>query len=122
MVSKTSGTTGAALAVPHDIAVVDWGHVCQNPRNTDSPHSDRQPQLFRRRLKVLALNPAASPATSAALFSTRPWLGSLFCTYHQINIAPPWSEILLQVQRLQPDVMMGYGSLFGRLAQAQLQG
>ena len=122
MVSMTSGTTGAALPIVHDIAVVDWGHACQNMRNSNSPHTSRQPQFFRRRLKVLALVPSASPATSAALYSTRPWVGSLFCTYHQLNIAAPWTDVLAEVQRIQPDIMMGYGSLFGRLAQAQLQG
>lgn len=124
MVSKTSGTTGKAMAIPHDIAAVDWGHTCQNLRNSTSPHTAQQPPmpLFRRRLKVLAVVPSASPATSAALYRTRPWVGELFCTYHQVNVAAPWNEILAEVQRIQPDVMMGYGSLFGRLAQAQLQG
>jgi phenylacetate-CoA ligase len=122
MVSMTSGTTGAALPIVHDIAVVDWGHASQNLRNSNSPHTSRQPQLFRSRLKVLALVPAASPATSAALYSTRPWVGSLFCTYQQLDIAAPWSEVVAKVQRIQPDIMMGYGSVFGRLAQAQLQG
>ncbi|MCX6847514.1 MAG: hypothetical protein NTY98_01200 [Verrucomicrobia bacterium] len=124
MVSKTSGTTGKAMAIPHDIAAVDWVHACQNLRNSTSPHNARQPSLplLRRRLKVLAVVPSASPATSATLYRTRPWVGGLFCSYHQINVAAPWSEILSEVQRVQPDVMMGYGSLFGRLAQAQLQG
>lgn len=123
MVSKTSGTTGSALAIPHDIAVVDWGHAMQNLRNSVSPHSARQPQLFRRRrLRVLALVPASSPVSSAALFRTRPWVGALYCSYHQIDIAMPWRDVLAQVQRLQPDIMMSYASVFGRLAQAQLQG
>lgn len=124
MVSKTSGTTGLAMAIPHDISVVDWGHACQNLRNSASPHTSRPPSLplFRRPTKVLAVIPAASPATSAALYSTRPWVGDLLCRYHRVNVAAPWSEILAEVQRIQPDVMMGYGSLFGRLAQSQLHG
>lgn len=124
MVSTTSGTTGPGFAVPHDIASVDWGHACQNLRNSASPHSASQPPLplFRRRLKVLAFVTATSPSVSAALYATRPWIGALFCTYHRINITAPWSEILAEVQRIQPDAMMGYASLFGRLAQAQLNG
>lgn len=124
MVSMTSGTTGAALAIPQDIAAVDWGHACQNLRNSASPHSAAQPPLpvFRRRLKVLVFVTASSPSVSAALYATRPWIGALFSSYHRINITAPWSEILAEVQRIQPDAMMGYASLFGRLAQAQLNG
>lgn len=122
MVSTTSGTTGAAFSIPHDIASVDWGHACQNLRNSACPHTSTQPRLFRRRLKVIAFVTASSPSISAALFATRPWVGALFCRYHRINITAPWNEILAEVQRIQPDAMYGYASLFGRLAQAQLQG
>ena len=122
MVCTTSGTTGAAFAVPHDIASVDRGHACQNLRNSDSPHTSTQPPLFRRRLKVIAFVTESSPSVSAALFATRPWVGALFCSYHCINITAPWSEILAEVQRIQPDALMGYASLIGRLAQAQLNG
>ena len=122
MVSMTSGTTGAALAIPHDIAAVDWGHACQNLRNSTSPHSASQPPLFRRRLKAIAFVTATAPSISGALYATRPWVGSLFCQYHRINVTSPWEEIVAEVQRIQPDMMMGYASLFGRLAQAQLNG
>ncbi|WP_395752890.1 hypothetical protein [Prosthecobacter sp.] len=122
MVSMTSGTTGAALAIPHDLAAVDWGHASQNLRNSASPHSSRQPSLFRRRLRAAAFITSTAPSISGALYATRPWVGALFCQYHRINVTAPWEEILAEVQRIQPDVMMGYASLFGRLAQAQLSG
>jgi phenylacetate-CoA ligase len=124
MVSMTSGTTGAALAIPHDLAAVDWGHASQNLRNSASPHSSRQPQLpfFRRRLRAAAFVTSTAPSISGALYATRPWVGALFCKYHRINVTAPWAEILAEVQRIRPDVMMGYASLFGRLAQAQLSG
>ena len=124
MVSMTSGTTGAALAIPHDIAAVDWGHACQNLRNSASPHSASQPPLplFRRRLKAIAFVTATAPSISAAMLATRPWVGELFCGYHKINVTSPWHEILQEVQRIQPDVLMGYASVMGRLAQSQLNG
>jgi len=124
MVCMTSGTTGPGFVIPHDIAAVDWGHACQNLRNSASPHTAAQPPLpvFRRRLKVLAFVTATSPSVSAALYATRPWVGALFCSYHCVNITRPWSEILAEVQRIQPDALMGYASLMGRLAQAQLNG
>jgi len=124
MVSMTSGTTGAALAVPHDIAAVDWGHTCQNLRNAASPRSAGYPRLplFRRRLRAVAFVTATAPSISSALFATRPWVGSLFCSYHHVNVTSPWDEIIQKVQRIQPDMLMGYASLLGRLAQSQLNG
>lgn len=124
MVSMTSGTTAAALAIPHDIAAVDWGHACQNLRNSASPHSAGNPRmpLFRRRLRAIAFVGATGRSISAALYATRPWIGALFCQYHGIKVTAPWDEILAEVQRIQPDVFIGYSSLVGRLAQAQLNG
>ncbi len=124
LVASTSGTTTEPLMVVHDIAAVDYSHACQNVRNSASPHSAAMPGLpfFRKRMKVLAIVMTKAPSVSSALLHTRPWVGSLFCTYHKINAAAPWSEILAEVQRLQPDALMGFSSVFGRLAQAQLSG
>ncbi len=124
MLGTTSGTSGAALIIPHDIAAVDWSHVCQNLRNSTSPHTASAPglPLFRRRLKVLAFVGSAAHSISGGLFATRPWIGNLISSYHCIRISTPWEQLLEEVQRIQPDALMGYASLMGRLAQAQLRG
>ncbi len=124
MVCYTTGTTAAPQLVAHDIAAVDYSHASQNLRNSASPRSTTLPRLRLggRRLKVVALVTAKAAATSTSLFATRPWVGALFSTYHQINVAAPWPEILAELQRLQPDALMGYSSVMGRLAQAQLGG
>lgn len=124
LIAYTTGTTAAPQLVAHDIAAVDFSHASQNLRNASSPRSTKMPglPLGRRRLKVVALVTSKAAAISAALFSTRPWVGALFSTYHRVNVAAPWQEVLAELQHLQPDALMGYSSVMGRLAQAQLSG
>jgi phenylacetate-CoA ligase len=128
MVGMTAGTTATALMTVHDVDAVDWIYATATVRRSASssgsatvPSKPRLPR-FRRRLKAIAFVTDASPAISAVMYATRPWVGALFTRYHLININQPWKEILAQVQRIQPDAMMGYASLLGRLAQAQLSG
>lgn len=124
MVCYTTGTTAAPQLVVHDIAAVDYSHASQNLRNSVSPRTTTMPRLRLggRRLKVVALVTSKAAATSTSLFATRPWVGALFSTYHQIDVAAPWQQVLAELQRLQPDALMGYSSVMGRLAQAQLNG
>jgi len=124
MVSMTSGTSGAALAIPHDIASVDWNHTAHAIRNAPLPKSTSTPRLplFRKRPVAASFICSAAPSISAALFKTRPFIGSLFCDYRPISVTAPLEEIIDQLHRIKPDILIGYASLIGRLAQAKLDG
>ncbi|WP_395736533.1 hypothetical protein [Prosthecobacter sp.] len=128
MVSTTAGTSALVTPTVHDVNAVDWIYATANVRHSASPRCSadaaEEPSSpgLRRRLKVIAFVTDASPAISAIMYRTRPRVGALFSRYHAISITTPWPEILAQVQRIQPDAMMGYASLLGRLAQAQLRG
>lgn len=123
MVSMTSGTTGAALAIPHDIASVDWNHAAHAVRNAPMPgKSAPRFSLFGRRPVAASFICSVAPSISAALLQTRPWIGSLFCNYRPISVTAPWQEIIDQLHEMKPDILIGYASMIGRLAQAQLEG
>ncbi|WP_395752175.1 hypothetical protein [Prosthecobacter sp.] len=124
MVSMTSGTSGAAIAIPNDITSVDWNHAAHAVRNGPSPHGASAPgiSLFGKRPVAASFICSAVPSVSASLLHTRPWIGSLFCDYRPISVTAPWNDILQQVQEMQPDILIGYASIIGRLAQAKLDG
>lgn len=124
MVSMTSGTTGAALIIPQDIVAVDWNHAAHAVRVGNSPQasSGPKPSLFKRRLKAVAFTTLSAPSVSSALFLTRPWISKLFWDYRTINATAPWEEIIDQLEELQPEILICYASLAGRLAQAKLDG
>ncbi|WP_322282240.1 hypothetical protein [Prosthecobacter sp.] len=124
MVSMTSGTSGAAIAIPHDIASVDWNHTAHATRNAPLPESTSTPRLplFRKRPIAAAFICSSAPSVSAALLGTRPWIGSLFCDYQPISVTAPWEEIIAHLHRMKPDILIGYASLIGRLAQAKIEG
>lgn len=124
MVSMTSGTTGAAIITAHDIAVVDWNHAAHAIRNAPLPAATSNPRLpiFRRRQVAAAFVSLSAPSISSALVSTRPWLGNVFFDYRPINVTSPWEEITVQVEHMQPDILIGYASMIGRLAKAKLEG
>jgi phenylacetate-coenzyme A ligase PaaK-like adenylate-forming protein len=124
MVSMTSGTSGAALAIPHEITSVDWNHAAHAIRSaaTIQNSSTPRPALFGKRPVAASFVCSAAPSVSAALLQTRPWIGSLFCDYRPISVTAPWQEIIDQLHEMQPDILIGYASLIGRLAQAKLDG
>lgn len=124
MVSMTSGTTGAALIIPQDILAVDWNHAAHAVRVSPSPRSSSgpRPSLFRKRPKVVAFTTLSAPSVSSALFLTRPWISKLLWNYRTVNATAPWEDIVRQVEEIQPQILIGYGSLIGRLAQAKLEG
>jgi phenylacetate-CoA ligase len=124
MVSTTSGTSGAAVAIPHDITAVDWNHAVHAVRTapTTQNSSAPKPSLFGKRPVVASFICLSVPSTSAALLQTRPWVGSLFCDYQPISVTAPWQEIIDQLHKIKPTILIGYASLIGRLAQAKLDG
>lgn len=124
MVSMTSGTTGAAIITAHDIAAVDWNHTAHAIRNTRLPVEAAHPRLplFKRRQIAAAFVSLSAPSISSALISTRPWPGNLFWDYRPINVTSPWEEIVARVEEMQPDILIGYASIIGRLASAKLEG
>lgn len=124
MVCMTSGTSGAALAIPHEITSADWNHTAHAIRNAPLPELSSTPRLslFRKRPVVASFICSAAPSVSAALLRTRPWVGSLFCDYQPICVTAPWEEIIDHLHRMKPDILIGYASLIGRLAQAKLDG
>jgi phenylacetate-coenzyme A ligase PaaK-like adenylate-forming protein len=124
MVSMTSGTTGAALIIPQDILAVDWNHAAHAVRVTPTARasSTPKPSLFRKRPKVVAFTTLSAPSVSSALFMTRPWISRMLWDYRTVNATAPWEEIVRQVEEIQPEILIGYASLIGRLAQAKLEG
>lgn len=124
MVSMTSGTSGAALAIPHEITSVDWNHAAHAVRTapTAKNSSAPKPSLFGKRPVAASFICSSAPSVSAALLQTRPWIGSLFCDYRPISVTAPWQEIIDQLYEMKPDILIGYASLIGRLAQAKLDG
>lgn len=124
MVSMTSGTTGAALIIPQDIHAVDWNHAAHAVRvgPTAKASTGPKPSVFKKRPKVVAFTTLSAPSVSSALFLTRPWISKLLWDYHTVNATAPWEEIIRQVENIQPQILIGYASLIGRLAQAKLDG
>ncbi|MBN8421569.1 MAG: hypothetical protein J0L73_21820 [Verrucomicrobia bacterium] len=124
MVSMTSGTSGAALAIPHEITSVDWNHAAHAIRSapTATKSSTPKPSLFRKRPVAASFVCSAAPSVSAALLKTRPWIGALFCDYQPISVTAPWQEIIDRLHEMKPTILIGYASLIGRLAQAKLDG
>jgi phenylacetate-CoA ligase len=124
MVSMTSGTTGAALIIPQDILAVDWNHAAHAVRvgPTAKASTGPKPSGFKKRPKVVAFTTLSAPSVSSALFLTRPWISKLLWDYHTVNATAPWEEIVRQVEDIQPQILIGYASLIGRLAQAKLDG
>lgn len=124
MVSMTSGTSGAALTIPHDIEAVDWNHAAHAIRVGVTPQtsSGPRPSLFTKRPIVAAFTTLSAPSVSSALFRTRPWISKLFWDYRTISATAPWDEIVCRLEEMQPEVIICYASLAGRLAQAKLDG
>ena len=124
MVSMTSGTSGAAIAIPHAITSVDWNHAAHAIRNapTTQKSSTPRPSLFGKRPVAASFICSSAPSVSASLLQTRPWIGSLFCDYQPISVTAPWQEIIDELHRMKPTILIGYASLIGRLAQAKLDG
>lgn len=123
MVSMTSGTSGAAIPIPHEITAVDWNNAVYAVRQ--HPGAGKQtasPSLFKKRPVVAALVCSSAPTVSASMVATRPWIGSFMCDYHAINVTSPWHEIIDHIHQIRPTVIAGYASLVGRLAQAKLDG
>ena len=124
MVSMTSGTSGAAIAIPHEISSVDWNHAAHAIRNapTAKQSSTPKPSLFGKRPVAASFICSSAPSVSASLLQTRPWVGSLLCDYQPISVTAPWQEIIDQLHEMKPTILIGYASLIGRLAQAKLDG
>ncbi|MCX6848598.1 MAG: hypothetical protein NTY98_06735 [Verrucomicrobia bacterium] len=124
MVSMTSGTTGASLAIPHEITSVDWNNAVHAIRQfpTASKSTTPLPSFFKKRPVVAAFICTSAPTVSASLLQTRPWIGSLLCDYRPVSITAPWNQIIDQLHEIKPTVLVGYASLIGRLAQARLDG
>lgn len=124
MVSMTSGTSGAAIAIPQDITAVDWNHAAHAIRNarTTKKSSTPRPSLFGKRPVAASFICSSAPSVSASLLQTRPWIGSLFCDYQPISVTAPWQEIIDRLHKMKPTILIGYASLIGRLAQAKLDG
>ncbi|MCF7788031.1 MAG: hypothetical protein K9N47_18055 [Prosthecobacter sp.] len=124
MVSMTSGTSGAALAIPNDITSVDWNHAAHAIRTAPTTKNAATPRLplFKKRPVAASFICSSAPSVSASLLKTRPWIGSLFCDYRPISVTAPWQEIIDQLHEMKPTVLIGYASLIGRLAQAKLDG
>jgi phenylacetate-CoA ligase len=124
MVCKTSGSSGPAITLAHDIESLDWMHAVHSVRNgpeaAQSHHPTRHP--FRRRPRLVAFVRGSSPSASAALYHTRPWVGALFTQNFCINATLPWEQMRRRLQELQPDVLIVYASMLERLALAQLAG
>jgi len=124
MVSMTSGTSGAAIVIPHEITSVDWNHAAHAIRNapTTKKSSTPRPSLFGKRPVAASFICSSAPSVSSALLQTRPWIGSLFCDYQPISVTAPWQEIIDRLHEMKPTILIGYASLIGRLAQAKLDG
>jgi|GEM_PF-893536 len=124
LVCHTSGTSGIPIITPHDIESVDWMHAVHAARNGALPSASAPPSLspFRRRPRMAAFIWEYAPTASAALFHTRPWVGSLFCSHHAIDASMAWPDILQRLHKLRPNVLICYASMLERLAWAQLEG
>ncbi len=112
------------MIIPQDILAVDWNHAAHAVRIGQTPQASSGPRLslFKKRPKVAAFTALSAPSVSSALFQTRPWISKLFWDYRTINATAPWHEMLRELEELQPDVIICYASLAGRLAQAKLDG
>lgn len=119
-----SGTSGAAIAIPHEITAVDWNHAAHAIRNAPTTQNSTRPRipLFRKRPVAASFICSSAPSISASLLHTRPWIGSVLFDYQAIGVTAPLQEIIEQVQRMKPDILIGYASLIGRLAQAKMDG
>ncbi|MCB1276921.1 hypothetical protein [Prosthecobacter sp.] len=124
MVCKTSGSSGPAVTLVHDLESLDWMHAVHSARNGPSAAQShpRGWNPFRRRLRLVAFVREGSPSASASLFRTRPWVGALFTQNYCINAGLPWGQIRQRLEQLQPDVLIVYASMLERLAHAQLAG
>lgn len=124
MVSMTSGSSGAAIAIPNEITSVDWNHAAHAVRTAATTEKSSRPKLalFGKRPVAASFICSSAPSVSSALLQTRPWVGSLFCDYRPISVTAPWQEIIDQLHEMQPQILIGYASLIARLAQAKLDG
>jgi len=114
-VSSTSGSSGRKAIIPSDAH--EWAMILASYARANQWAGINAGPLHRVRMAVVS--------------STAPWhqsarvaatLRSPFIDSHRLNAAAPPAQTVARLNELQPQVLVGYASMLGMLAEEQLAG